>query len=159
MKVNKIDKLQFIHNGRQITMKIKFYGYVFCGIPLFTTDIIEEYSVILLDDMCILVVINEKYLDNSDIERIEIGIFDKLLRYQLDTEVDILIDMHLAKWFSSSSVIKYINTRDISDIRKQSRVNNIEKHILCSNNLNIHDKQYVINNLRFIEINELEMDT
>lgn len=157
MKVNKIDKLQFIHNGRQITMKIKFYDYVFCGIPLFTTDIIDEYSVILLDDMSILVVINERYLDNSDIECIEIGIFDKLLRYQLGTEMDILVDIHLANWFSSSSVIDYINTGKVSESQKQNRIANIKKHILGSNNFSIHDKQYVINSLRFIEINELEI--
>lgn len=157
MKVNKIDKLQFIHNGRQITMKIKFYDYVFCGIPLFTTDIIDEYSVVLLDDMSILVVINERYLDNSDIECIEIGIFDKLLRYQLGTEMDILVDIHLANWFSSSSVIEYINTGKLSESQKQNRIANIKKYILGSNNFSIHDKQYVINSLRFIEINELEI--
>lgn len=157
MILNKVDKLQFIYNGRQNILKIRFYGYVFCGIPIFVSDSISEYSVILLDDNSIIVVMHTSYINNCDIEQFEISLFDKLLRYELSTEKDIFVDAHLTKWFSSSSVIKYINSCNVSDIHKDKRISFIKNNLLCNNNFSVHDKQYVVNNLKFVEINELEI--
>lgn len=156
MRLNKVDKLQFIYNGKQHIIKLKFYGYLFNGVPVFLSENINDYSVILLDDNCIIVVVNSSYSINTNNKHLEIGIFDKLLRYQLCTENDIFIDAHLTRWFSSSDTIKYINSCKISNEHKKKRISFIENTLLGNNNFTVHDKQYVVNNLNFVEINELE---
>lgn len=156
MKINKVDKMQFIYNGKQNIIKIRFYGYSFDNVPIFISDSVDEYIVMQLIDNSIIIIVNDIYISNCNKELLEIGIFDKLLRYELNTEQDSIIDVHLTRWFSSSSTIKYINNSNMNDEHKNKRISFIENYLLCNNNFNIHDKQYIVNNLKFIEINELE---
>ena len=156
MKVNKVDKIQFIYNGKQNIIKITFYDYSFDNIPIFISDCVDEYIVMQLIDNSIIIIVNDIYINNCNKELLEIGIFDKLLRYELNTEQDSIIDVHLTRWFSSSSTIQYINNSNMDDEHKNKRISFIENYLLCNNNFNIHDKQYIANNLKFIEINELE---
>lgn len=156
MKFNKIDKVQFIFNGKQHIVKLKLHGYQYEVAPIFTSNDVNGCNVILLDDSSILIIINSVYISNCDRETIEIDIFDKLLRYILCTEDNLFIDIHLTQWFGVSNVIKYIENCGYSNEYKHKRIEIIEDRLLGNVCNNIHDKQYIVDNLKFVEINELE---
>lgn len=158
MKLNKIDKIQFIYKGKQHILRLKFYGYSNDNIPIYLSEYINGVNLIRLEDKSLLVVINEVYINTVSVEKINIEIFDKLLRYFFDMINDNIVDCHLTKWFGVSNTVKYINElKNTDDTHKKDRIAFINENILGKNNFNVLDKQYIVNNLRFVEINELEI--
>lgn len=157
MRLNKVDKIQFIYNGKQHIVKLKLHGYKYDKVPILISDDIDNCNVMLLSDNSIIIVVNSTYINNCDREAIEIDIFDKLLRYMLCTEDNLLIDIHLTQWFGVSNVIKYIENCGYSNEYKHKRIEIIKDRLLGNVCNNIHDKQYIVDNLKFVEINELEI--
>lgn len=158
MKFNRIDKIQFIYKGRQHTLRLKFYGYSSDNIPIYLSECINGVNVIRLEDSSILLIINELYINSASEDTINIEIFDKLLRYFFGIVNDNIVDCHLTRWFGVSNVIKYIDSlKNIDDTYKNNRISFIRENILGNNNFKVLDKQYIVNNLRFAEINELEI--
>ena len=156
MRLNKVDKIQFIYNGKQHIVKLKLHGYKYDKVPILISDDIDNCNVMLLSDNSIIIVVNSTYINNCDKNFLDIYIFDKLLRYMLCTEEDIFIDIHLTKWFGVSNIINYIDKCNFDEDYKLNRIEKIKNNLLQTIDVNIHDKQYVVSNLNFVEINELE---
>ena len=157
MKLSKSDKLQFIYKGKQYIISIKFASYVFDTVPVYISDSIEDIKVIKLIDESILVIANMEYVKTKGRQVFEIAVLDSLIRCLLNVDDDKIVDMHLTRWLGVNTTMNYIKSiEDVNSERCKDRLSFIEEKLLFNSNFNVHDIQYIINNLKFIDISELE---
>ena len=153
MKLNKTEKIQFVYNGINTTLNIKFRGKLFGIIPLYYNDSIKDYEIINVADDEYFMICNSNFKNIVDI-------MDKITRLALETNIDKIIDLHLIEWFGDKKVLGWIEkNKYLSDERKRSRAEFIRHQLICDKKIKIPNMQKIINNLKFVEINEIESET
>lgn len=151
MNINKFDRIKFIHNGRQVSLKIIFGEYKFNIVPLYYSDNVQKIELITFSDNTSMLVANKEYISSGkkDIEIIEI-----LLEKALETKNKNIIDLHVAYWYGYKNAIDYIKTlKNTSENYRKQRINFLESTI-NNKNIKLHSVQEIISNIEFITIKE-----
>lgn len=151
MNINRFDRIRFIYNGKQISLKIMFGEYKFNIVPLYYSDDIQKIELITFSDNTSMLIANKEYIsiNKNDIEILEI-----LLEKALQTKNRNIIDLHIAYWFGYSKVISYIRALcNIDDYSKKQRINFLE-HAINNKNVRLNSIEDIIKNINFISIKE-----
>lgn len=148
MKLCKNTTIRFIFNGKHCLYKLLYYDLFKELIPIYICDNICKTQIIQLEDNSIFIVTNNTNID-------ELEIWHNILKIYYKDKASIrIIDLHCAYWFGFSNMIEHIKTlNNISESEKNIRINTLEKVLANNINAKILTQEYILKNLKFLEVN------
>jgi len=153
MNLNKSCCLRYFNRGKQETRKCLFSEYLFDSIPLYYSVDVQKADVIQFKDNTVLIIANNNFRKTVGESQFNIYIMHKILKIILDTENDILIDLHLAKWFSCNETLNYIKTFCKTGHTKEVRIKNIYNNVNNISKLSIMSVENMLKHINGVVIN------
>lgn len=155
MKFNKSMTVRFIHNGKQELLRILFCELYYDRVPIYYSSDTHGLKLIKLADDSMFIVVNNEYKNKLTPEQFEVEVLHNIIEESKGTSV---ADLYCAYFIGFTETINKIrNLSNISKEHKDARIQMLEKFLLENVNINVHDIDYIIKNLKFVEVNGLEI--
>lgn len=148
--MNKDTTFNFIHCGKQYSIRCK-YSCLYMGvIPVYIGNNIEGVQVIRLSNREIFIISPYK---NIDIQ-FEISVWNSLLQMYSVEYLDLYIrNLCIAYWYGFNNTIESIKKNtSLSDYSKNRTIRYLEQMMISKNDIIIPDRNMILNSLKYIDI-------